>query len=78
MDSDMIERNENEPTKGEQCYPEKAMYPGPRRLRDVSYTRRVQLLAMAQRIAEDLMEHTKQHERCLLRRMVESLLPGEE
>ena len=51
---------------------------GPRQSRQVNHERRVQLLRHAERIAADVLEHTKPHERCLLRRMVENLLPGEE
>ena len=50
----------------------------PRRMREISHGRRLELQRMANAIAADVLEKTKIHERCLLRRMVENLLPEEE
>ena len=47
------------------------------RSREISHGRRLELQRMASQIAVDVLEKTKAHERCLLRRMVENLLPGE-
>lgn len=48
------------------------------RRRVIDHKRRLQLQHFANKIAADVMENTKPHERCLLRRMVENLLPGED
>ena len=49
-----------------------------RRNRTISHDRRVELAHLAERMAMDVLERTKPHERCLLRRMVENLMPGED
>lgn len=49
-----------------------------RRSAIIGRERRLQLLRFAEKIAADVLENTKTHERCLLRRMVENLLPGED
>lgn len=48
-----------------------------RRARTIGHERRLQLLRMAERIAAEVQENTKVHERCLLRSMIENLLPDE-
>lgn len=44
----------------------------------ISHKRRIELQQLASVISAHVLETTKVHERCLLRRMVENLLPEKE
>lgn len=62
----------------EDCSPMQEKFhslPKPRRS-EISHERRLELYSLAKKIAKDVLKNTGRHERCLLRQMVENLMPG--